>query len=70
MDYRELKVELTDQSGAAYDVRVLESDSDSLEVRAEGLDYGATYTITVSGVSLYGEDDYRTVSMAFEAVDR
>ena len=70
VDYRELKVELTDQSGAVYDVRVLESDSDSLEVRAEGLDYGATYTITVSGVSLYGEDDYRSVSMEFEAVDR
>src|SRR5699024_9405475 len=30
VDYRELKVELTDQSGAVYDVRVLESDSDKI----------------------------------------
>lgn len=70
VDYLDLKVELKDQNGTAYEVRILESDSDNLEVRAEGLDYGATYTITVSGVSLYGENDYQSVSMEFEAVDR
>ena len=50
VSYGELKVEVTDESGASYEVRLREKDGDSVEVYVEGLNRGGEYTVTVSGV--------------------
>lgn len=70
VDYSDLTVEVTDLSGNTYQNRVIESDSDSIELRVDGLTEGETYLVKVSGVSLKGLNNFLTASQEFAAIDR
>ena len=62
--YRKVKVTVTDASGRKYAAKIVEKGSDDLEVKVAGLEKGAKYKVTVSGVALKG-GKYTTVSKSF-----
>lgn len=61
VEYADLVVNIEDASGKTYDASIRERDGDSVELRVSGLDRGAEYTVTVSGVRL--ADSANTVSV-------
>lgn len=69
-DSANLLVEVSDSTGTTYTTRIIETDSDSLELQVDGLTYGEMYLVKVSGVSLRGQSSFVSASMEFTAVDR
>lgn len=67
VNYGELKVEVTDEAGASYEVRLREKDGDSVEVYVEGLSRGGEYTVTVSGVQLREGSGFVSIEKNFTA---
>lgn len=63
-------VTVTDAAGSEYAATILEKDSDSIEVRVEGLTPGETYTVTITGIAKAGENTFETYSREFVAIDR
>ena len=61
VEYEELLVTIEDANGKTYDSTIRERDRDSVELRVSGLERGAEYTVTVSGVRL--PDSANTVSI-------
>lgn len=70
VDYQNLTVEVTDLNGNLYQAQIGETDSDSIELWVSGLTEGQSYLVKVSGVSLWGMNQYQTVSQEFVALDR
>lgn len=69
VDFTELQLEVTDQSGAVYETRIIEKDRDGFEAKVDGLTPGESYLAKISGVSLSGLNDYRTITADFVALD-
>lgn len=65
--YKNLKVTVKNSSGKKFTTKILDKESDGLELSVKGLTYGKKYTITVSGVSSGKTADYTTVSKTFTA---
>ena len=49
--------------------RIIEKDSDSIEVKVSKLTLGKKYTYKISGVSAKGTNSYKTISGTFVARD-
>lgn len=62
VQFKSPKVVVKDASGKALAVSKLEKGLDDIEVRVKGLKRGATYTVSVSGVRVYGTGKYIKVS--------
>jgi uncharacterized protein YdeI (BOF family) len=67
--YKNAKSTVKDSSGKVYSSRIVEKDSDDLEIRVSGLKYGKKYTVSISGVSNRDANKYLTVSKTFYAWD-
>jgi hypothetical protein len=67
VQYKNLKVTVTDADGDALGIYNLEKDVDELEMDVEGMIAGQEYTITVSGVRVKGIGSYIKVSKTFVA---
>ena len=52
VQYKSAKVTVKDSAGKSYTAKILEKDSDEMEVRVSGLKKGTKYTVKVSGVRL------------------
>ena len=52
VQYSNAKVTVKDSAGKSYTAKILEKDSDEMEVRVSGLKKGTKYTVKVSGVRL------------------
>lgn len=62
-------VTVTDAAGKQYNCTIIEKDRDSIEVWADGLTRGKTYTVTVSGVIAADSGAAETYSREFVARD-
>ena len=69
VQYKSTKVSVKDSTGKSYSVKILEKDSDSLELRVKGLKLGKRYTVKVSGVRSGGSGSYTSASRTFTAID-
>lgn len=68
VQYKSAKAVVKDASGKSYTVKILEKDSDSIELRVKGLSYGKTYGVQISGVRVKGSgSSYGSVSTTFVA---
>lgn len=67
VQYKSLKVKVTDANGKSYTVKLRDKDSDSVEVRVSGLSKNKKYTVTVSGVRLKNTGSYGSVGGSFTA---
>ena len=63
------EVMVTDAAGKQYNCTIIEKDRDSIEVWADGLTRGETYTVTVSGVIAADSSAAETYSREFVARD-
>lgn len=69
VDFSGLLLEVTDLNGEVYETRIIENDRDSFEAKVDGLTRGETYLAKISGVSLSGQNDFRTITAEFIARD-
>lgn len=67
VQYKNLKVNIRDDSGKYLFITDLEKDSDELNMDVEGMEVGEIYTVTVSGVRVKGVGKYTKVSKTFVA---
>ena len=67
VEYDNPAVEITDASGRSYEVKLRELDRDSMELRVSGLERGAEYTASVSGVRTFGAADFGSAQANFIA---
>ncbi len=68
VQYKSAKAVVKDASGKSYTVKILEKDSDSIELRVKGLTRGKTYGVQISGVRLKSTGgSYGSVSTTFVA---
>ncbi len=67
--YKNPKATIKDSSGKVYSSRIVERDSDDMEIRVNGLKVGSRYTVYISGVSNRDANSYKTVSKTFIAWD-
>ena len=68
VQWKGAKVTITDGS-KNYVTRIIEKDSDSIEVKVSKLTLGKKYTYKISGVSAKGANSYKTISGTFVARD-
>ncbi|MBO5197001.1 MAG: hypothetical protein J6B85_00555 [Lachnospiraceae bacterium] len=59
-------VTVTDETGRTYSAEFAERDEDDCEIYVDGLDYGHTYTFTISGVRRKNTSSYGSVSFSVE----
>lgn len=69
VDFTDLQLEVTDLNGNAYATRIIETDRDGFEAKVDGLTRGESYLARITGVSLSGLNDARTVTAEFVARD-
>jgi len=69
VDFSGLQLEVIDQNGNAFETRIIENDRDSFEAKIDGLTRGESYLAKISGVSLSGQNDFRTITAEFIARD-
>lgn len=62
VEYQNLTVTVKDFLGAEYAVTIFERDDDDLAFRAEGLQPGETYEVTIAGVRSGRSGEYETIS--------
>ncbi len=62
-------VTVTDAMGNTYNAQIVKMDSDSLDAYVEGLNWGETYTVLVTGVRNVGQADFGSVEWEFQAVE-
>lgn len=67
VQFKNLKVSVVDETGKALTVKKVKKGSDDLEVKVVGIEKGARYTVTVSGVRVKGVGKYTTVKKTFVA---
>lgn len=67
VQFRNLKVTVSDAYGDELAVSNLQKGQDDLEMNVEGMVDGETYIVTVSGVRVKGKGSYVTVSKTFVA---
>lgn len=65
VEYKNLKVKVTDASGKSYTCKIDEKNSRELELVVKGLKAGKTYTVTISGVRPISGGSYQTISGSF-----
>ena len=67
VQYRKLKVTVTDAVGAKLKVKKIKKGSDDLDIKVFGIKAGQKYTVTISGVRVKGQKKYYTIRKAFTA---
>jgi len=67
VEYKNLKVTITDEDGNNVLAWNIEKDEDELDMDVDGMVAGRTYTVKVSGVRVKGVGKYVTVSKTFVA---
>ncbi len=67
MQYKKVKVSVTDKNGKTYTCRIEEKDRDGMELFVSGLKKGKTYTVTITGIRLRGTSSYGKLSATFTA---
>lgn len=63
------KVSIKDSKGNEYAVRIIEKDSDEMEIRTKSLKQGGRYSYRISGVKAAGASSYITKTGSFTAYD-
>ena len=66
VQYKNLKVTITDETGKTYRCRIEDRDCKELELKVRGLKRGQKYTVTLSGIRARGETAYSTVVSVFK----
>lgn len=67
VDFTDLQLEVTDPDGNVYATRIIETDRDGFDAKVDGLTRGESYLARITGVSLSGLNDARTVTAEFVA---
>lgn len=67
VQYKNAKVKVRDRGGKFYTARIVDKDSDSMEIYVKGLKRGTKYAVQVSGVRMSGASDYGKVVKTFTA---
>lgn len=70
VQWKNAKVTVTNSSGKKYTTKIIEKDSDDIEVYVDGLTYGKKYNYKVSGVKAKTAKNYTTLKGTFKAIDR
>ena len=65
VQYKNLKVTVTDASGKSYSCRIDEKNSRELELVVKGMKAGMKYTVSISGIRAAGSTAYTTISGTF-----
>lgn len=60
-------VKITDSNGKNYVTRIIEKDSEGIEIKVNKLTTGKTYKYKITGIRKYGTKDYITLSGSFKA---
>lgn len=69
VDYQNPRVAVKDASGNSYTAKIVEWDSDDMELWVPGLTQGQKYTFSVNGIKAKSATQYTTVKKSFRAVD-
>jgi len=67
VQYKNLKVTVTNALGKKLTIRKIEKDTDGLDIDIHGMVKGKKYTVTVSGVRVKGVGSYTKVTKTFTA---
>lgn len=66
VQYKNLKVTVTDSAKKSYKTTIVEKDNDELDVRVSGLSEGKSYTYKITGIRKSGTSAYVTLSGTFK----
>lgn len=67
VQYKNLKVTITDANGKTVSSKISEKNSRELELSVKNLTKGATYKVTISGIRPSGSENYLTITGTFRA---